>query len=196
MRTRYILSLSSAITLSLSAAAFAAGGHDGGHHGGSPAGEQGKAADVTRTISVAMKDNYYEPESIQVKEGETVRFTVKNEGTLVHEFNIGTPSMHESHQDEMMMMVQHGVIGGGHIDHDKMNMDMGNGHTMKHDDPNSVLLEPGDSREIVWKFSERANLEFACNVPGHYQAGMAGVIEFNNSDLAFSENDNKRSEVK
>ena len=55
---------------------------------------------------------------------------------------------------------------------------MGNGKTMKHDDPNSVLLEPGQSKEVVWKFTEKGDIEFACNVPGHYQAGMYGDVNF------------------
>ncbi len=48
---------------------------------------------------------------------------------------------------------------------------------MKHDDPNSVLLEPGKTAEIVWTFNETTSLEFACNVPGHYQAGMVGDLD-------------------
>lgn len=49
---------------------------------------------------------------------------------------------------------------------------------MAHDDPNSVLLEPGQPGEIVWKFTKAAALEFACNVPGHYEAGMMGRVHF------------------
>ena len=79
---------------------------------------------------------------------------------------------------EMMMMVEHGAIQGDKINMDNMNMDMGDGKPMKHDDPNSVLLEPGQSKEVVWKFSEESNIEFACNVPGHYQAGMYGDVNF------------------
>ncbi len=170
-----------AAAMTLSATAFAAGSHSDGHgHGqGAVIGEPGQASEATRTISVEMHDNYYEPEAIEVQPGQTVRFVVENKGNLVHEFNLGTPEMHESHQKEMMMMVEHGVIQGGKLNHDMMSMDMGSGHTMKHDDPNSVLLEPGASREVVWKFSETANLEFACNVPGHYQAGMYGEVRFN-----------------
>ncbi len=96
----------------------------------------------------------------------------------MHEFNIGTPQMHEAHQEEMQMMVEHGVLEANKINHEMMKMDMGNGHTMEHDDPNSLLLEPGKSGEIVWKFSEEINLEFACNVPGHYDVGMAGQFNF------------------
>ena len=76
------------------------------------------------------------------------------------------------------MLVEHCVLQGGKLNHDLMHMDMGNGHSMKHDDPNSVLLEPGQSKEVVWKFSEKGKIEFACNVPGHYQAGMDGEVNF------------------
>ncbi|MBC7183988.1 MAG: cupredoxin domain-containing protein [Marinobacter sp.] len=165
-----------AAVMSMSATAFAAGAHGGGH--GAANGKPGEASDVSRTITVEMHDNYYEPESIAVKPGQTVRFVVENKGSLVHEFNIGTPAMHEAHQDEMQMMVEHGVIQGGQLNEEMMNMDMGNGHSMKHDDPNSVLLEPGQSKEVIWKFTEKANVEFACNVPGHYQAGMYGEVNF------------------
>ncbi|GBO88447.1 MULTISPECIES: cupredoxin domain-containing protein [Marinobacter] len=165
------------VALSMSANALAAGAHGGGH--GASSGEPGKASEAGRTITVEMYDNYYEPEAIEVKPGETVRFVVENKGNLVHEFNIGTPEMHETHQKEMMMMVEHGVIQGGKLNHHMMDMDMGNGHSMKHDDPNSVLLEPGQSKEVVWKFSDKGNIEFACNVPGHYQAGMYGDVNFN-----------------
>ena len=164
------------VAFSMSAGAFAAGAHGGGH--GASSGEPAKASEAARTITVEMYDNYYEPEAIEVKPGETVRFVVENKGNLVHEFNIGTPDMHEAHQKEMMMMVEHGVIQGGKLNNDMMNMDMGNGHSMKHDDPNSVLLEPGQSKEVVWKFSDKGNIEFACNVPGHYQSGMYGDVNF------------------
>lgn len=170
-------SLIAVAAFSFSTMAFAAGSHGGGHHGAS-SGEPGKASEVSRTINVQMYDNYYEPEAIQVSQGETVKFVVENKGNLVHEFNIGTPGMHEAHQAEMMMMVEHGVIQGGKLNHKMMEMDMGDGHSMKHDDPNSVLLEPGNSKEIIWKFPDKNDIEFACNVPGHYQAGMYGDVKF------------------
>lgn len=165
-----------AMTMSVSVSALGAGAHGGGH--GASSGEPGKASEASRTISVEMHDNYYEPEAINVEPGETIRFVVENKGSLVHEFNIGTPAMHESHQEEMMMMVEHGVIQGGTLNRHMMNMDMGNGHSMKHDDPNSVLLEPGESKAVVWKFADETSIEFACNVPGHYQAGMYGEVNF------------------
>ena len=155
---------------------FAAG--SGGHaHGDGGAGEPGKVSNVSRTIEVTMYDNYYEPETITVKEGETIRFVVINKGELVHEFNIGTPDAHEAHAPEMQMMVDHGVLEADTINWDaakKMQKEMGHG---MHEEPNSALLEPGKSAEIIWKFPDHAEIEFACNVPGHYDAGMTGTIK-------------------
>ncbi|SLN63070.1 cupredoxin domain-containing protein [Oceanibacterium hippocampi] len=160
------------------AAVLAAGpsSADMGHGSSKGVGHAGEAAKATRTVEIVMHDNFYEPEKVDVKAGETVRFTVRNNGELVHEFNIGTADMHRGHQKEMMMMVEHGVLEPDRINHEAakaMQADMGHG---MHNDPNSVLLEPGKSGEVVWTFPEDAVLEFACNVPGHYEAGMQGQI--------------------
>jgi uncharacterized cupredoxin-like copper-binding protein len=170
-----------AILLLPHAATYAAGMHSGGHGHGKEHdghahgfGKAGKATEIGRTIDIVMKDSFYEPKSIAIKAGETVRFQVVNKGELLHEFNIGTAAMHASHQKEMMTMAERGVLEADKINHHMMKM----GGAMAHDDPNSVLLEPGGSGEIVWTFSKAANLEFACNVPGHYDAGMMGHIHF------------------
>ncbi|MFE8069969.1 cupredoxin domain-containing protein [Marinobacteraceae bacterium S3BR75-40.1] len=166
------------LMLGASTAVMAAGGHGdghhgGGHHGGSvDIGQPGQAGNADRTVKVVMKDNFYDPEKVTVKKGETIRFQIRNEGSLVHEFNIGTRKMHQGHRGEMMNMVKQGIIQGGELHHDKMQS-----HGMKHDDPNSVLLEPGKSAEIVWEFNSDADLQFACNVPGHYESGMVGDID-------------------
>ncbi|MDD9907389.1 MAG: cupredoxin family protein [Boseongicola sp.] len=154
----------------------------GTHKGGHAFGEAGDPSKATRTINIVMHDNYYEPENITAKPGETIRFTIKNAGDFVHEFNIGTAKMHAAHQEEMMMMVEHGVLEPDKINHEMMKMDMGNGQTMEHDDPNSILLEPGKSGEIVWKFTEATSLEFACNIPGHYDSGMVGQLSVKKPD--------------
>lgn len=195
MKVLNIIALSSFLSLSITSIAFAGAGHgtnksssaghgNSGHgaahgaagHHSATVGSVGKASEVSRTIDVVMMDNYYEPEKIDIKAGETVRFKVANKGTLVHEFNIGTADMHKGHQQEMLMMIQHGIIKGGTLNREMMKMDMGNGQTMEHNDPNSVLLASGETAEIIWTFPSDAELEFACNVPGHYQSGMVGDI--------------------
>lgn len=181
--TTFTSSVAFAAALALTSSLALAGetNHDDDHGGHGAAktniGEAGSASDVTTTIEVVMYDNYYEPESISAKEGETVRFIIKNAGEFVHEFGIATAEMHEAHAPMMEMMVEHGVLEADKINHDiakQMQESMGHG---MHKEPNSVLLEPGQSGEIIWKFPDHVELEFACNVPGHYDGGMVGEIE-------------------
>ena len=173
--------LSRALALALFALALPVGATaalaDAGHGHMTAVGKPGNAAAAVRTVEVTMRDNYYEPERIAVTAGETVRFVVRNKGTLVHEFNLGTAAMHAAHRGEMTMMVEHGVLLADRIDRKAAKaMQASMGHGM-HDDPNSVLLEPGSAGEVVWTFPQDGTLEFACNVPGHYEAGMQGDIE-------------------
>ncbi|MFG9884455.1 cupredoxin domain-containing protein [Pseudomonas aeruginosa] len=52
-------------------------------------GKPAQAAQASRSIEVALGDMYFKPRVIEVKAGETVRFVLKNEGKLLHEFNLG-----------------------------------------------------------------------------------------------------------
>ena len=140
-------------------------------------GEKGKPSEVTRTITIKMHDNFYEPSEINVKKDETIKFIVLNVGELVHEFNIATKEMHIKHQPEMMMMVENEILLSDKVDKEKMRQMAKNNPAMAHDHSNSVLLSPGEKAELIWKFSNKTKLEAACNVPGHYEAGM--IIKIN-----------------
>lgn len=146
-------------------------------------GHPADAAQATRTVEVTLGDIYFEPKSLDVKKGETVRFVLVNKGRLLHEFNLGDAAMHAAHQQEMLKMTASGMLTPTGMKHDMAGMDHGMAHgseqgagSMKHDDPNSVLVEPGKTAELTWTFTDATGLEFACNIPGHYQAGMVGKV--------------------
>ena len=139
-------------------------------------GSKGNETDVTRIIKVVMYDNYYEPSSFQIKEGETVKFEVENAGMLVHEFNIANKMMHMKHQPEMIKMAENGILLAFSIDKEKMKKMAKMDKSMGHSHSNSVLLEPKQKGDIIWKFDNAVNIEVACNVPGHYQAGMIAKV--------------------
>ena len=177
---------------SLSPPAFAKAGH--GYAFGAP----GKPEQASRNIEVNLADNYYEPDAITVKKNETVRFVLQNSGEFLHEFSIDTLAAHVAHRQEMAEMMEMGMLTPtgvnkkkmnmthsnmdmGEMDHSEMGMsdaEKGNGTPMQHDDPNTVLLAPGESKELVWKFTRAMKIEFACNMPGHYESGMKGAIRF------------------
>ena len=139
-------------------------------------GEKGKPSEITRSITIKMYDNYFEPAEINVKKNETIKFIVLNVGELVHEFNIATKEMHIKHQPEMMMMVENEILLSDKVDKEKMKQMAKKNPSMAHSHSNSVLLSPGEKGELVWKFSNKAKIEAACNVPGHYEVGMIAKI--------------------
>ena len=140
-------------------------------------GSLGKIDEVDRTIKVVMYDNYYEPSSFSIKSGETIKFEVVNAGELVHEFNIANAMMHIKHQPEMEKMVENEILLANSIDKKKMKRMSKIDKSMGHSHSNSVLLEPQEKGDIVWKFENAINIEIACNVPGHYQVGMIAKVD-------------------
>ena len=140
-------------------------------------GVQGKEKNIDRVINVSMYDNYYQPNKFKIKKNETIKFVVENKGELVHEFNIDTKEMHLKHQPEMQMMVEHEILLADKIDKKKMVEMAKKNPSMAHKHSNSVLLSPGESAELIWKFSNSVDLEAACNVPGHYDVGMIAKID-------------------
>ncbi|HEK1693046.1 plastocyanin [compost metagenome] len=137
-------------------------------------GEPAPAAKATRTVEVVLKDIAFEPRHLQVKAGETVRFVLINEGKLPHEFNLGDKAMHAQHQKEMIAM--QGKLFTAGMNHEGMNHGQMDHGAHGHDAGNTVLLQPGQRAELTWTFRQSAPIEFACNVPGHYQAGMVGPL--------------------
>ena len=142
-------------------------------------GSVGDAKDVTRIIKVVMYDNRYEPNLFKIKAGETIKFVIENAGDLVHEFNIANKMMHLKHQPEMEKMVENEILLADSIDKKKMEQVSKIDKTMAHSHNNSILLEPKQKGNIIWKFDNAVNIEIACNVPGHYQAGMIAKVNIN-----------------
>jgi uncharacterized cupredoxin-like copper-binding protein len=93
------------------------------------------------------------PEQITVKQGETVRLTVKNVGKVMHELVIGSKQELDMHAE---MMKKH--------------------PNMEHDEPYMAHVSPGKKAEIIWNFNRAGQFDFACLLPGHYEAGMVGKI--------------------
>ena len=139
-------------------------------------GSKGNENDISRVIKVIMYDNYYEPSSFQINAGETIKFEVENAGELVHEFNIANKMMHMKHQPEMEKMVDNEILFADSIDKNKMKKMAKIDKSMGHSHSNSVLLEPKQKGNIIWRFDNAVNIEVACNVPGHYQAGMIAKV--------------------
>lgn len=154
--------LITAALIGLAGGAFAHGGED---HGKDKAAvvkkeqkEWGIAGDMKpgmRTIEVRMSDAMrFTPDRIEVKQGETVRLVHSNAGKIMHEFVLGTKKELDEHAALMAKFPN-----------------------MEHDEPYMAHVGPGKTGQIVWTFNRAGEFDFACLIPGHYQAGMVGKIK-------------------
>ncbi|PUE40058.1 plastocyanin/azurin family copper-binding protein [Limnohabitans sp. Bal53] len=117
-------------------------------------GIAGNPKKASRTIEIRMTDDMrLSPNQIQVKLGETVRLVAVNAGKVLHEIVIGTPQELKAHAE---MMKKH--------------------PGMEHDEPYMAHVDPGKKGDIVWTFNRAGSFEFACLIPGHFEAGMIGRI--------------------
>jgi uncharacterized cupredoxin-like copper-binding protein len=153
-----LTSVAGAITLS--AAALFLGRAlpgDAWAHGSFAAGDPGDPKKSARTVELKMTEGSgtmaYTPNRIEVKKGEQIRFVITNTGELAHEFLLDSIENNAHHKIEMQKNPE-----------------------MEHDDPNGTRLEPTKTSEILWRFDKEGTFEFACLIPGHYEAGMHGVV--------------------
>ncbi|HSN21925.1 MAG TPA: cupredoxin family protein [Usitatibacter sp.] len=145
---RPLLIAAAAAVLALHAAGATA------HGGEKSIGEPGDPARAARTVVVSMKDSMrFDPSAIRVKRGETLRIVARNDGKVVHELVLGT----------MDGLREHAAL-------------MRRFPNMEHDEPNMVRVEPGEKRDIVWRFTIPGEVPFACLQPGHFEAGMVGKV--------------------
>jgi len=133
-------------------------------------GKMGDARKVTRVIEVVATDNAFSLKSLEVKDGETVRFVVRNDGLDPHELLIGTRAEHAEHLKMMRAMMEQQKKQGGQSGHAHAAPMMQHG--------SGVMVAPGKTESFVWTFARTADLEFACDIPGHYEDGMRGPISF------------------
>jgi uncharacterized cupredoxin-like copper-binding protein len=127
---------------------------DGSQIEATPLGQEGDPKKVARTIRVSMNDRMrFEPENLTVRKGETVRFVVTNQGAVLHEMVLGTAQALKEHAE---LMTRH--------------------PGMEHEEPNMAHVKPGATGEIVWQFTQAGEFQFACLIPGHFEAGMVGKV--------------------
>ncbi len=140
------------------AAAASAGPGAPGHAHEFGAGEPGDASKPARLVLVTMRETddgkmVFFPSKLDVKAGEQVRFKITNAGKADHEFMLDTVEHNATHK---LAMEKH--------------------PGMEHDDPNGKSVPAGQTADVLWKFSKPGTFEFACLVPGHYEAGMHSTV--------------------
>lgn len=142
--------------LALAAMLVTAAGASAHEHETFAAGTPGTSA--TRTVDLTIHEQpdgkmSFGAGDLQAARGEQVRFVVTNAGKAPHEFRLDSKGGNAAHKAMMVQMPG-----------------------MEHHDANALSIAPGQTATIVWRFSKPGTYEFACLLPGHYEAGMHGAI--------------------
>ncbi|QIL44162.1 cupredoxin family protein [Acidovorax sp. HDW3] len=119
-----------------------------------PFGIAGQAHNVQRTLTLDMSDAMrFAPAHIQVRQGQTLRLRVRNQGQVLHEIVLGTPASLAKHAQAMQAQPE-----------------------MAHDSAYMAHVAPNAQGELLWQFNRAGTFEYACLIPGHFEAGMRGTI--------------------
>lgn len=120
----------------------------------------GAGGDAERTVEITMVDTAFEPSSVEVAAGESVRFVFTNDGEVAHDAFVGDTAAQADHEQQMR-----DAEDDSGMDHE--------GGT----DDGAVTVEPGDTAELTYTFDDAGTVEIGCHQPGHYDAGMKIDVE-------------------
>ncbi|MDE1350552.1 copper-binding protein [Vibrio aestuarianus] len=124
--------------------------------GMSEVGMPAKGAKPDKVVHVLLSDDMTITfkKAVKIEPNDVVQFVVMNTGKIEHEFSIGSAAEQLKRREMMRQM---------------------DGKT--HHSENVVLVEPGKAKQLLWHFHGDKNIEFACNIPGHAEAGMVKKIQ-------------------
>ncbi|EPM7942711.1 copper-resistant cuproprotein CopI [Vibrio fluvialis] len=110
----------------------------------------------TKVVHVLLSDDMkitFKKE-VDIQPNDVVQFVIMNTGKIDHEFSIGSAKEQLTHREMMRSM---------------------NGQHM-HDSGSTVTVQPGKAKQLMWHFQGDNHVEFACNIPGHAEAGMVKKV--------------------
>lgn len=122
-------------------------------------GEPADPASADRVVEIEADDDFtFDPDTLEVREGEVITFNVTNMAEIQHDFTLGPEEVQEEHEAEMA--------------------DMGDMDEAEHGgDPNAISVPAGETAELTWRFTEPGEVLIGCHVEGHWDAGMRARID-------------------
>ena len=160
MNRKTILASLAFVLAAMVSPAWAGAGAPGHRHEDFSAGEPGNPARPSRVVQIMMRDDegamHFTPNHVEIRKGEQIKFVIRNNGALEHEFVLATEAQNLKHAKLMEKYPD-----------------------MEHDDPNAIRIDPNKTGEILWRFTKAGTFEFDCLIPGHREAGMTGTVVVN-----------------
>ena len=103
------------------------------------------------TVTVNIRYSHFSISTLPVRPGTTVRFLVRNNDPIDHEFIVGGPRIHALHER------------GTRASHPPV--------------PGEVSVPAGELGETFYRFDQAGRYLFACHLPGHFAYGMRGWVD-------------------
>jgi uncharacterized cupredoxin-like copper-binding protein len=104
-----------------------------------------------RTVVVTIHHSRFQPGALRVRPGSTVRFVIRNQDPIDHEFILGDAAVQRRHEHGTER--HHGGV------------------------PGEVSVAAGQEAATTFTFpAAPGSLEYACHLPGHYAYGMHGLV--------------------
>ncbi len=158
VRMKSLLTYGAISTAIVVAASFYALAYFNEHGGDSHSHDHAAATEITiapiKEVRIEVDDNMrFVPSQWEAQAGEPIRIILVNKGKVDHELVFGNEKEIIAHAKEMA-----------------------NPNSKAHQHTNEISAKPGQQAELVWTFKEPGQYAMACFEPGHYEAGMKGVI--------------------
>jgi uncharacterized cupredoxin-like copper-binding protein len=102
-----------------------------------------------RTIEIGVRYSTFTPSEITVDPGETVRFVLRNDDPIHHEFILGDAEVQRIHEA---------------------------GEQPHHARPGEISVPAGETAVTTYRFGKPEELLFGCHLPGHWSYGMRGTV--------------------
>lgn len=93
------------------------------------------------------------PEQLKFKRGQVVKFSIRNDTAVKHEFVLGTTTENLGHAETMRISPD-----------------------LEHHEVNGRVMKPNSNVELQWQFINTGKFQFACLVPGHAETERRGEV--------------------
>ena len=120
---------------------------------GQPVKGKWKSTAVTVVLSEQGGKLVISPNRLRFKQGEVVKFSIRNDTAVKHELVLGTATENLGHAESMR-------ISPDIEDHEV----------------NGRVMNPNSTAELQWQFINTGTFEFACLVPGHAETEIRGEV--------------------
>lgn len=106
------------------------------------------------TVTLTVRHSHFSPDHLVVRSGTLVRFVIRNDDPIGHEFIIGDDGVHRRHE------------AGTEPVHPPR--------------PGEVSIPAGTTAETTFRFegtTAAGSVLYACHLPGHFRYGMSGTVD-------------------